>query len=288
MAKRFSIIVIPEGNSRVRRMSIGSGAVKFVLCCGLIVVGVMAFLTYSFINYDIDQNELHELRVATSQQRQTVQGLVADLSGVYQQLDSLRESDARVRQLANLDALPQDLPVAVGGLVEADSVASLDAVQQQINQLQIDIELRKQRQEGVRNLINDQVSLRRSTPKGWPTKGWLTSYFGMRKSPFSGKMVMHEGLDIAANTGTPIVATADGVVARVKYSPGYGKMLILDHGYGYRTIFAHNSEILVKSGQRFKRGDIVAKVGNTGKSTGSHLHYELLLNGVPIDPRKTL
>ncbi len=99
---------------------------------------------------------------------------------------------------------------------------------------------------------------------------------------------MHEGLDIAANVGTPVVATADGVVARVKYSPTYGKMVILDHGYGYRTVFAHNSKILVKAGQRIKRGDMVAKVGNTGRSTGSHLHYELRLNGVPIDPRKTL
>jgi len=288
LANRFSIIVIPEGNDRVRRMSISSGAVKFALCCCLIVAGLMAFLTYSFFNYSVDQNELHELRVATSQQRQSMQGLVADLDGAYRQLDSLRETDARVRQLANFDALPQDIPVAVGGLVEVDSVATLDVVQQQINQLQIDIELRKQRQEGVRNLINDQISLSRSTPKGWPTKGWLTSYFGMRKSPFSGKMVMHEGLDIAANTGTPVIATADGVVSRVKYSPGYGKVLILDHGYGYRTIYAHNSKILVKSGQRIMRGDIVAKVGNTGRSTGSHLHYELLLNGVPIDPRKTL
>ena len=288
MAKRLSVIIIPEGNSRVRRVNIGSKVVKFALCCGLVVTGLMAFLTYSFLNYNVDQNELHELRAATNQQRQAMQGLVADLDGAYQQLDNLRETDARVRQLANLDALPQEVPVAIGGLVETDSVANLDAVQLKINQLQIDIELRKQRQEGVRNLINDQVSLRRSTPKGWPTKGWLTSYFGMRKSPFSGKMVMHEGLDIAANTGTPVLATADGVVARVKYSPGYGKVLIIDHGYGYRTVFAHNSQILVKSGQRITRGDIVAKVGNTGRSTGSHLHYELLLNGVPIDPRKTL
>ncbi|MEA3545134.1 MAG: M23 family metallopeptidase, partial [Thermodesulfobacteriota bacterium] len=124
--------------------------------------------------------------------------------------------------------------------------------------------------------------------RGWPTKGWLTSYFGMRKSPFTGKRVMHEGLDIAANVGTPVVATADGVVTRVKYAPDYGKTVILDHGYGYQTIFAHNSKILVKAGQRIKRGDMVARVGNTGRSTGSHLHYELRLNGVPIDPRKTL
>jgi len=101
-------------------------------------------------------------------------------------------------------------------------------------------------------------------------------------------MAMHEGLDIAANIGTPVTATADGVVALVEYSPTYGKTVMIDHGYGYRTVFAHNSRTLVKAGQRVSRGDLIAKVGNTGRSTGSHLHYEIQLNGVPIDPRKSL
>ncbi len=269
-------------------MAIGSGMIKTVLSGSFIVAGLLVFLTYSYFNYSVDRNELQRLRIATSQQRQVLHGLVVDLKGVHQQLDSLHETDARVRQLANLETVPQDVPVAIGGLAETETVELVDAVQQRINQLQVKLELRQQSQEGVRNLLNDQVSLRRATPKGWPTKGWLTSYFGMRKSPFTGKMVMHEGLDIAANIGTPVVATADGIVARIKYSAGYGKMVIIDHGYGYRTVFAHNSKIMVKAGQRVKRGDLVAKVGNTGRSTGSHLHYELLLNGVPIDPRKTL
>ena len=116
----------------------------------------------------------------------------------------------------------------------------------------------------------------------------MTSYLGMRKSPFTGNMAMHEGIDIAANIGTSVTATADGVVALVEYSPTYGKTVIIDHGYGYRTLYAHNSKIMAKSGQRVSRGELIAKVGNTGRSTGSHLHYEILINGVPIDPRKTL
>ncbi|MCK4690676.1 MAG: M23 family metallopeptidase, partial [Desulfuromonadales bacterium] len=87
---------------------------------------------------------------------------------------------------------------------------------------------------------------------------------------------------------TPIFATADGIVARVEYSAGYGKTVILDHGYGYRTLFGHNSNNLVKSGQRIRRGDKIAEVGNTGRSTGPHVHYEVQLNRIPIDPRHTL
>ncbi|WP_321392171.1 M23 family metallopeptidase [uncultured Desulfuromusa sp.] len=288
MAKRFSIIVIPEGGSKVSSFHLRSGFVKFAICCSLVVVGLSAFFAYKYFNFKIDYAELQRLRVSTIEQHQTLLSLTADLKEVHQQMDDLAESEARVRQLADLESLPEDVPVAIGGIQELEVNDDVDEIQRQINKLQVAIELRRQSQEGVRNLLNDQVSLSRATPKGWPTKGWLTSYFGMRKSPFTGRRVMHEGLDIAANTGTPVTATADGIVSRVKYSPDYGKMVIIDHGYGYRTIFAHNSKVLVKAGQRIKRGDVISQVGNTGRSTGSHLHYELRLNGVPIDPRKTL
>jgi len=288
LASRFSVILIPEGNNKVRRIRIRGGIVNSLLCCCFIFAGLLAFFAYSYFNFTVDHDELQRLRVSTSQQRQTLQRLVLDLEEAHQQMNALAETEARVRQLANLETVPQGIPVAIGGLPEAGSTETVDEIQRQINKLQVDIELRRQSQEDVRNLLNDQVSLSRATPEGWPTKGWLTSYFGMRKSPFTGRRVMHEGLDIAANTGTPVVATADGIIARVRYSPDYGKMVVIDHGYGYRTIFGHNSKILVKAGQRIKRGDLVAKVGNTGRSTGSHLHYELRLNGVPIDPRKTL
>ncbi len=288
MGKRFSVIIFPEGDGKMSRFRFQSGIIKF-LCCGcFIVVGLLAFFSYSYFTDTVDRAELQRLRSVTSQQHQTIQRLAIDLDEIRQEMNSLAETEARVRQLADLDAAPQGIPVAIGGLPEVSSVDTIDEIQRQINQLQIDIELRRQSQEDVRNLLNDQVSLSRATPKGWPTKGWLTSYFGMRKSPFTGRRVMHEGLDIAANIGTPVVATADGIVARTSYSSGYGKMVVIDHGYGYRTVFGHNSRILVKPGQHIKRGDVIAKVGNTGRSTGSHLHYELRLNGVPIDPRKTL
>jgi len=287
LAKRFSLIIIPESDRKIRRVHVRRGWIVSVLCFLAALLGLFSYFTYGYFNLTLDQSELQRLRVENSQQRQDLQRLVLDLENVQFELNSLAETDARVRQLASLDAEPQGLPVAIGGLPE-EGGESVDEIQRQINKLQVEIELRRQSQEDVRNLLNDQVSISRATPKGWPTKGWITSYFGMRKSPFTGRRVMHEGMDIAANTGTPVYATADGIVARVEYSRGYGKTVVIDHGYGYRTIFGHNSKILVKSGQRIKRGDRVSLVGNTGQSTGPHLHYELRMNGVPIDPRKTL
>lgn len=130
----------------------------------------------------------------------------------------------------------------------------------------------------------DKDSYLKSTPTLLPTRGWITSYYGPRMSPYSGRVKMHEGLDVGGNIGTPIVAPADGIVTMVGEKPGYGIMLKIDHGYGIETIFAHTNEANVKKGEKIKRGEMIAHVGNTGYSTGPHLHYEIRVNGTPVDP----
>lgn len=143
------------------------------------------------------------------------------------------------------------------------------------------------REQGViklQELLAERQSILNQTPSIKPARGWLTSRFGYRVDPFSGKPTMHYGLDIAAAPGTPIVAPADGVVSYVGYEAGYGKIVAIDHGYGVRTRFAHNSQIYVELGQHVKRRDVVAAVGTTGRSSGPHSHYEVRVNDIPVDP----
>ncbi len=130
----------------------------------------------------------------------------------------------------------------------------------------------------------DRVSFLKSMPTLLPTKGWITSYYGPRLSPISRRKKMHEGIDVGAPWGTPILAPADGTITYAGVKPGFGKYVEIDHGYGIETIFAHASKVLVKKGQIVSRGTNVAKVGNTGYSTGPHLHYEVRVNGIPVDP----
>lgn len=130
----------------------------------------------------------------------------------------------------------------------------------------------------------DKDSFLNSTPTILPADGWITSYFGQRMSPWAGRLKMHEGLDVGAPHGTPIHAPADGIVTYSGEKAGFGKFVQLDHGYGIETIYAHNSALHVRPGQKIKRGHLLAALGNTGHSTGPHLHYEVRVNGIAVDP----
>ncbi len=143
------------------------------------------------------------------------------------------------------------------------------------------------REQGVIQLwesLSERQSLLNATPNIKPARGWFTSRFGYRIDPFTGRPEMHAGLDIAGPPGTPIYAPADGIVSHVGFESGYGKLVSIDHGYGVITRYAHNSRIFVEQGQKVKRWDVISAIGSTGRSSGPHLHYEVRIHGVPVDP----
>jgi len=146
-------------------------------------------------------------------------------------------------------------------------------------------QLVEQKASSLYEALADRQSLMNATPSVKPSRGWFTSKFGYRVSPFTGRPVMHNGLDIASAPGAPVYAPADGVVSFAGYDAGYGKLVAIDHGYGVVTRYGHNSRIYVEVGQKVRRRDVVAAVGSTGRSTGPHLHYEVRVNGVPVDPQ---
>jgi murein DD-endopeptidase MepM/ murein hydrolase activator NlpD len=156
----------------------------------------------------------------------------------------------------------------------------------QLDQLDKKVKAQEQESRELKSYFEDQQALLASAPSIWPVRGWVTSDFSVRLDPFTGERVTHEGMDIATGLGTPVRAPADGTVVFAGVEGGYGHVLVLDHGYGLKTRYGHLSRIDVKIGDKVHRGDLVAAVGNTGRSTGPHLHYEVRVNGVPDNPRK--
>jgi murein DD-endopeptidase MepM/ murein hydrolase activator NlpD len=252
---------------------------------GLLLVGLTVFA----LRANFDRNDYDRLREEAVQHRQEMGQLTAKLEILRKELVVMAQNDARVRVMAKLVKPQGDSVGGVGGPAVGDEpVDSLATLQRQIDSLRREVDLHRVSQEEIQGFFNDQRSLSGARPTGWPVKGWLTSTFGVRRDPFDGQRRMHEGLDIATRTGTPVIATAAGIVREIGTEPGYGKLVVVDHGYGYATAYGHNSRILVKVGQRVKRGDRLAAAGNTGRSSGPHVHYEVRLNGVPVNPQKYL
>jgi murein DD-endopeptidase MepM/ murein hydrolase activator NlpD len=140
----------------------------------------------------------------------------------------------------------------------------------------------------VQSGVEKRQALANATPTIWPAHGWLTDGFGGRKDPFTGGSDFHAGLDISADKGQPVYATANGTVQSASWGNAYGNMVVLDHGFGLATRYAHLSRFNVTKGQTVKRGDVIGFVGSTGRATGDHVHYEVLANGQTINPLKFL
>jgi murein DD-endopeptidase MepM/ murein hydrolase activator NlpD len=287
--KNYTILLIPEGSHKVRRYMIGrKWLYSVVTAIGLVLLlGGLLFLDYFRTN--VDRSELKRLRVQNQLQQNELREFANRLEDVRKEMVILAQNDAKMRALAQIShptRPPENIQVGIGGPAENAPESDMNNLQQQIDQIRASIDLRRESQEEVRGFLTEQSSLLSSKPSGWPARGWLTSNFGIRNSPFSGARTMHEGIDIAARVGTPVYATAAGIVSRAHVENGYGKLVVIDHGYGYKTFYGHNSKLMVKVGQRIKRGDLIASSGNTGTSTGPHVHYEVRLNGVPLNPRK--
>jgi len=140
----------------------------------------------------------------------------------------------------------------------------------------------------IKDYLRTQKDIYMATPKGYPVAGNITSRFGKRLSPFNGENVFHSGIDIASSPGAPVRTTADGVVSYSGWTTNSGNVIVIEHGCGFSTIYAHNKKNGVKVGQRVKRGEVVGYVGSTGKSTGPHVHYEVWKNGRHMNPQKFL
>lgn len=169
-------------------------------------------------------------------------------------------------------------------VVQQDMIENLD---QTLSAIAIELQEQENKFHTLDALLSNQTVLADMRPQGRPAeKGWVSSHFGKRTDPFTGKQEYHRGIDFAGQHGSNVVAVAGGVITQAKNSNGYGNLVEIDHGNGYVTRYGHNQDMKVKVGDAVKKGQVVAKMGSTGRSTGPHVHFEVLRNGVHLDPMK--
>jgi len=296
----FTVMFLPGPNARVRTLSISKSVIKSVFLSIAAVLVLSLYLVYEYNDVKDKVWELQSMREELMQQKAQVQNFALNLLDYKRQMFLLRDLDTKLRRAVSLG--PRDKAQQVLGIGGPDELGlqnlatmgekkqteALKEMHQELTQLKGAASKQEASLQMLIEYFEDKRSLYASTPSVWPVRGWVTSPFGNRTSPFSGILKFHEGMDIAAQTGTPVMAPADGVVVKAGFSTGYGNMVELSHGYGIKTVFAHNSRLNVKAGQRVKRGEVISYVGDTGSSTGPHLHYEVRLNGLPVNPVKYL
>jgi murein DD-endopeptidase MepM/ murein hydrolase activator NlpD len=257
------------------------------------------YISYDYIHIRREKDELLRLKYRTQEQRKEIEGLAGRVEQFAARMEELRLFDKKIRIMANLEkGKDREELLGIGGpnpeqnrlrtRLEADDKAIIAGVHQNVERLTDEALDREKSLADLLEHLKHRQSLLAATPSVWPVMGWVTSEFGRRKSPFGNGQEFHKGIDIATRIGQPIQAPADGVIAEVGYQPDLGRMIRIDHGHGISTLYAHLSKTHVRSGKAVRRGERIGSVGNTGRSTGPHLHYTVMLNGIPVNPRKYL
>ena len=289
LGRRLTILLIPHDKSRPIRTSLSLNFIYSVLILWIFSLVCSVFIMSQEINY-------RETVRANRELREKAEYFAKSLSEERDLICELREMDTRLRGLLHMKT-PEDI-VELGGIggsssedaysvtlvLQSGNGLSKELFQMNLNELQREGWERKQSFHEISDYLTYQRSLLLATPAIWPTFGRVTSGYNWRTHPLTKRREFHYAIDIANLKGTPVRATADGRVVLAGWQGTYGRSVMIDHGHGFSTRYAHNSTILVKPGENVKRGQIVALLGDTGLVTAPHLHYEVWYQGKPVNP----
>ncbi len=283
---------LPDGGRTIRQFKIPKVLVHFFI---LFSLSALVFITCTFIQY-CKFPERKKMIQENEQRAAQLAALTDKIDQINTKLVELKKFDNKLKVMVDLEPGDNDTQFLGMGGPDLTLIDSSNAIEdahkrltrlmhQSLDNLEDEIAVQTQEKAQLYEFLEGQKSMLACTPSIWPAQGWATSGFGNRISPFTNQKEFHEGLDISARTGIEIIAPADGIISEIGKTYGFGNLMIISHGYGIKTIYGHLSKTLVKKGQSIKRGDKIALIGNSGRTTGPHLHYEIQLNGVPVNPQ---
>ena len=296
LSKRYTIVLADRTTGVVRRFTISVKAAATVVAiatCVPMLIGIGAAFKSK---YDVAQLYASHatLELENTNYRAATETLAGQIVALQTTMSDLGAKAALDPALQNsMDKLPTVVKNrALGGPTASAALTTvapgLSSPETTFSVLKDLLQGLESRLQTVRSNVDKRNSLAAATPSIWPTHGWLSSSMGNRADPLTGEKDFHPGLDISADTGDPVYATADGKVTNAAMAGNYGNLVIIDHGFGIETRYGHLSAFKVRDGQMVKRGDLLGLVGTTGRTTGSHLHYEVRANGRILNPLQLL
>ncbi|MFO7665825.1 MAG: M23 family metallopeptidase [Desulfobacterales bacterium] len=303
--KGISFLILRDSGSPIKQINASGKIVRYALfffAASLILSGYFAYdyitLKKASLNNRYLQSKLSVQQDEVTNQRKQIQFFAGEISNLKAKLVDLYNFEKKIRSIANIrnkkknslqeglfgvgGSAPEDLDPKISLSEKHDSL--MREMHEQVEELNVAVKAQTEGFKSIMTYFEEQRSLLASTPAIRPTQGSVTSTFGYRVSPFTGLREFHKGYDIASYHGAPIVATANGTVSLSEHNGLFGNIIAINHGHGLVTRYAHASKLLKKAGSFVKRGEIIALVGDTGRSTGPHVHYEVHLNGIPVNP----
>ena len=296
LSKRYTIVLADRTTGVVRRFTISvkaAVAVVSIATCLPALIGIGAAFKAQYDVVDLYASHA-TLEIENANYRAATETLAGQIVALQTTMSDLGAKAALDPALQNsMDRLPTVVKNrAMGGPSAGAALTSvtpgLASPENTFNVLKDLLQGLESRLQTVRSNVDKRNSLAAATPSIWPTHGWLSSSMGNRADPLTGEKDFHPGLDISAGTGDPVYATADGKITTAAMAGNYGNLVVIDHGYGIETRYGHLSAFKVREGQPVKRGDLLGLVGATGRTTGSHLHYEVRANGRILNPLQLL
>ena len=294
----YTVVVFSGAMASPKKFRLSKKFAKIGLIVLITFLGTSLYFAQQYMTLQENETELAKLRKESKIRKIQVEKFSHQVKNFETEMAILERFEKKLRVITALENSPKSIEKNWGlggpfGLTTSSfntamsrgAANMVDRLSNRLGHLDKQAKIQSISFQELDNFFKNQKSLLSSTPSIWPTRGWVTSGFGFRKSPFTGLREKHEGWDIAARAGSTVRATADGEVVVEGREYGYGNLVEVDHGYGLMTRYGHNSKHLVKVGDRVKRGQVIALVGNTGRSTGPHVHYEVLLHGVPVSPK---
>jgi murein DD-endopeptidase MepM/ murein hydrolase activator NlpD len=302
--EKFTFIIVPHNGKNTKQFKLNKLLIYSSLT--LITSASIFFITATFYLFSentllvetlqIKNDEINNLNIITDQQKAEIEELKNTSKMVMDKLSQLYALENKVRNMVGLKNVAKEnnlLKVSrsfdrTNSYIDGSGFYSDLTNDKSVDEITNLIDLQKDNYDNFIKELEKQLKYLECRPDKWPVSGRITSKFAYRIHPISGKRQFHDGLDIANDSGTKIVAAGSGIVTYSGWNGGYGRVIIISHGYGYKSVYAHNRKNLVEVGERVKKGQVIAELGNTGRSTGPHLHFEVYYKGNKIDPLKIL
>lgn len=295
----YTLLVIPQKKSSIRKINVSGNFLKFISFILTIGILSIAYFSYDYVQIKGKIDELAELKELSVTQKRQIDMLDSKVAEFGKKMTELRQFDKKIRIITNLEDEEDDSKLlGMGGPIPEDKRIEgkkaavekviIGRVQGSIDQLLVEADRQQKSFSELLEFLKRQKSMLATTPSIWPVRGWVTSEFGYRISPFTGRREFHRGIDIATRIRKEIVAPAAGVIIKAKKDAGMGNEIRIDHGNNIITVYGHLLKSTVKRGQKVQRGDLIGYVGNSGRSTGPHLHYGVMVQGIYVNPRRHL